>query len=339
MNRRAFLLSAVALPACGPTSINPKTMKFKNLPKALTIVSTRPPGKFVTPPPHCDVVAKHPQLLPLQSAALRLHPRKHLGLPVGASKIGGVFLANGPEHWPNCAEHDTFYIGCVQLTKQEFPEMPWPDQKDLFQLFLCPFDHDDGAYCPAVVAKWSSTLETVAQHPANPPNKPPTASYEPVECEFHPEPVIEYPDRWALSEALTTEIGLDSTLRPKFPQWLKEMKGEEDEDVNLTAYGWFLGCAPGTKIGGHFHWVQDPEPINCPKCNQPTELLITLASWEWDGGDYHRWKPDPLSRAKAEALGNGGDDHGMMFGDAGDIYVGVCRACPGWPVARQMQCS
>ena len=64
--------------------------------------------------------------------------------------------------------------------------------------------------------------------------------------------------------------------------------------------------------------------------------LLTIASWEWDGASYQRWRPE---EEHYEAGGLGIEDAGLMLGDAGSIYLFVCRTCPDWPVAQVFQSS
>jgi hypothetical protein len=290
-------------------------------------------SKFTTIPPPFDITAKYPELIRLQQTGVRLHPRKHSGLPLHSSKIGGVFYANSPNEWPFCEEHDSHYIGVIQLTKDDVPELGFPGDSDCFQMLMCPFDHED-AFCPAVAGRWLK-FGHAPQESQNPAFREPEYSYTPTECGIHPERVIEYPDFDELPESLANRIQEDASLVAPVREWLDE---PDSESASRTAYQWFLSGADGTKVRGYPRWVQFPAYPRCPKCHHPTEYLLTLASWEWDGGTYHRWKPDPLRRDDAR-LADGGDDHGMMLGDAGDIYLGVCRRCAGWPVAGSSQCS
>lgn len=294
-------------------------------------------GRFTTPPPPLDIAARYPGLARLRKAAVRLHPRKARNLPATASKLGGVLFFNGADDWPFCEEHETSFIGMLQLSKQDVPELGFPEGKDCFQLFMCPFDHHD-AYCPAFSLRWRNFSATASQYSRNPHHENPEEGYQyvPVECALHPETVVEYPQLEELPAKLGARIQKDESLGEALKDWLDDPFADW---APRHAYDSFLSAAEGTKVGGYARWVQYHEMPKCPSCGEPTTLLLTLSSWEWDGGSYHRWKPDPASRESSNLNADGGNDHDLMFGDAGSIYVGICRQCPGWPVARSFQCS
>jgi hypothetical protein len=64
------------------------------------------------------------------------------------------------------------------------------------------------------------------------------------------------------------------------------------EDLGVWAespYQMDLSVAPGWKIGGWIGWARGgPWVEPCPACGTPTEPLLTIASWEWDGGQRRR---------------------------------------------------
>ena len=94
----------------------------------------------------------------------------------------------------------------------------------------------------------------------------------------------------------------------------------------------------GTKLGGYPDWVQDPEYPRCPKCKTQMEHYVTIASTEWDGMSFHRWKP--VEEGLPDRAGDGHiEDARLMIGDAGNLYMFVCREHDTWPVAQVMQCS
>ncbi|OKJ94562.1 hypothetical protein AMK26_32585 [Streptomyces sp. CB03234] len=46
-----------------------------------------------------------------------------------------------------------------------------------------------------------------------------------------------------------------------------------------------ISTAPGWKTGGWTRWsLTDPKPRPCPECGTEEVPLLTIASWEWDGG-------------------------------------------------------
>ncbi len=334
MKRRRFIeisFSGCVLPGCSDES--------GKVPSPKNSFSQMKSTSFTTRPAPIDIAAKYPALVPLARITVRLHPRQQSNLPIIASKIGGTFHANDPASWPRCSVHETAHIGILQLLKDDVPELQFPDRSDLFQLTFCPFDHND-AYCPDIAGRWLSVEDTANQIETNPsyvwPSDKYAMDYNPKECAVHPERVTEYPRFEELPASLQEGIGRDFDL----VKAVREILEEPDEEwAPATSYNWFLSVADGTKVGGYINWIQGPEYPICPQCKNQTDHLLTLASWEWDGGTYHRWKPIE-SRAKGSVVSaDGGNDHGMMFGDAGAIYIGVCRRCEGFPVARSFQCS
>ena len=115
------------------------------------------------------------------------------------------------------------------------------------------------------------------------------------------------------------------------------MAGKHGKGDNpLGFYQTYLGSAPGTKLGGHPNWVQYPQwPLS--DRGYVMEHLLTVASWEWDGGDHPRWKP--MEDGNPNTSDGPTDDAGLMLGDAGDVYVCVSRREKNWPVKAVAQCS
>ena len=65
--------------------------------------------------------------------------------------------------------------------------------------------------------------------------------------------------------------------------------------------------------------------------------LLTISTWEWDGGNHKRWKP--IEDGDPNNPEGPNDDAGLMIGDAGDAYVFVGREEDGWPIKVVTQCS
>jgi hypothetical protein len=101
--------------------------------------------------------------------------------------------------------------------------------------------------------------------------------------------------------------------------------------------------ADGTKLLGYVHWSQDPEEPRCER-GHVMEHLLTIASAEWDGASWRRWRPveeqdlyERLWAARdpdAESLVY---PTGLMLGDVASKYVFVCRQCPDYPVRSIIQ--
>jgi hypothetical protein len=73
------------------------------------------------------------------------------------------------------------------------------------------------------------------------------------------------------------------------------------------------------------------------------ELLVMFASWQFDGVTWGRWCPiqerDVLAPGHNPDLEMVAAAMDVMFGDAGIMYVFVCRRCRTWPVQSFMQCA
>ena len=147
--------------------------------------------------------------------------------------------------------------------------------------------------------------------------------YLPRHCSVHPERVVEYPDLAELPEPLPAVVGA----------W--------EASTGTPIYQYLLSTAPGTKIGGHVAWIQEPEVPRCDAGHAMTHL-VTIASAEFDGGSWPRWLAVEdadawaASYPRREAVQNA---PAIMLGDMGSLYVFSCLRCPERPVASVFQCS
>jgi hypothetical protein len=102
-----------------------------------------------------------------------------------------------------------------------------------------------------------------------------------------------------------------------------------------------LSTTEGTKVGGYPDWVQDSAYPRCG-CNAEMEHLLSFASWEWSGNNWGRWVPIEdrsvlrLDYSKQASVHHA---HGCTFGDAGQMYVFVCRKHPEPRIRASMQCG
>jgi hypothetical protein len=294
-----------------------------------------------------------------------LHPRRGEEPKIDESKLGGSFLWPKEEPWPICDQdeialsddydwatpldlslghshtniwspshrkHNDTYVGVLQLTSDDFPEIAFPGQADLLQVLWCPRDHAyvGSPLCKIFWRKRGDILGAVKQ-PISPKN--PDEDLIPNPCCLHPEPVIEYPHITELSDQ----------ERKKLEAW--ENEGE-------YIYQFLLSVAPGFKVGGYPRWIQDPEVPTC-QCGRRTEHLLTIASSEFDPATAPRWCPlEDREVWEASQLTNYHDDKktheaaalaqvasGLTIGDCGSVYLFICRECEGWPVKSIFQCS
>ena len=295
-----------------------------------------------TPPSPVDVAALIPEFRALEKTTVRLNPRPGSTGPAD-SKIGGLFLWPQDQEWPHCDEHESAYVAALQIKKADFPEVVFPEETDLMQVLWCPNDHEPG-YCPAVRVVWrkqADVTKPVNEHPVSKPEE--YSNYVPRPCRLYPERIVEYPDPFeGLPEGVRDQLeslpqvaaALESNRALVTGNWSDH--GEADR-----LYQCSLSTAEGTKLGGYPDWVQDPWYPKC-QCGAPMEHLVSFGSREFDGETWFRWLPieerDVLTAENKIRLGVQ-EAANWMFGDAGNMYVFICRQCPGWPVVAGMQCS
>lgn len=299
-----------------------------------------------TPAPRIDIAAEIPAFAALAKQTVRLHPRSGPEPPANASKFGGRFLWPQDEPWPICTEpeweweepisppHKHVYIPVLQLRRDEFPELDFPEGTDLFQLLWCPNDHEVSVCAPVCKVLWRAEAEITTPLGQIPYPTPIEEDYRPHPCQLHPERVTEYPDGNELPEALSGIL----------QQW-------EAENENESIYFSELSTAPGTKLGGYPHWIQGSWIPDCD-CGHAMEHLLTIASLDFFGREWLRWCPIEDIQATSMsieelqvkyrylyALQSADRSTGIMLGDAGELYVFICRRCRDWPIASFMQCS
>ncbi|GGZ15271.1 hypothetical protein GCM10010387_04470 [Streptomyces inusitatus] len=91
------------------------------------------------------------------------------------------------------------------------------------------------------------------------------------------------------------------------PEHLRARVLELDQDFDRYPE---LACVLETKAGGYPAWIQSPDWPVCD-CGERMEHLLSIT----------------------------GDEHvDMDMGDAGGMYVFLCRRCPGLPVAHRYDC-
>jgi len=263
---------------------------------------------------------------------VRLHPRQG-NADLSASKIGGDILWPESEQWPTCAEHGCPYVPAIQLRKDDVPEIGFRRNTNLFQVLWCPNRHPD-YFCPIVKVFWRNSDRIKKPLPHCP--EPTTAErrYVPTPCVVHPERVVEYPDGGELSERDHELIELSDTINNAVSDLGVEPIGNWSVPNGVGTYYAWLSVAPGTKVGGHPGWVQDPPQLRCT-CNHPMEYLVSFSSHEFDGASWGRWLP--LSEryvlsAEYHKLAQVQCPAGWSFGDAGSLYLFICRQCDDWPI-------
>jgi hypothetical protein len=291
-----------------------------------------------------DIYREFPDLHSLGRKAFRLHPRRSDNLPAQCSKMGGQFINPAGMIWPHLDELP--YMPVLQIFKRDLllkeqlvsSVIPLPHAMECLQLLWLPgaeFDVDNWQtrsredYYPRIVVRWFDVEQVRTAVPHTVSKRDADAlgdSLFPAECLLTPEPILDYPHRWALS-------GYFEDLLLANPRFMQLAEEHGDVDNPLGYYQECIGAAPGIKLGGHPSWIQYPEWPMSDK-GLIMEHLLTIASWEWDGGTHWRWKPvedgDPASPEGPN------DDAGLMIGDAGDAYVFVA---PNGTAKVVTQCS
>jgi hypothetical protein len=285
-----------------------------------------------TPAPPFDVASLWPELAGSRRTTVRLHPRRDPEVGVDQSSLGGPMRWPDAEPWPDCSlphehygelgapmpEPGSRYVPVLQLFRSDVPELPFPSGADVFQLLWCPNDHSETYSVLCRAQWWPREVLTGGRVPL-------TATvhldgYVPNPCAVHPERVDEYPGYG----------DLPPDVEPRVGAW--------EMDVDEPAYQWLLSTAPGSKVGGHPHWFQDPQWPACP-AGHTMEHLLTVSDHEFDGGTWKRWMPieesgtwdgPPRERLRIQEPAD------LRLGMA-SIYVFLCRECPDWPIETVYQ--
>ncbi|MBA9003079.1 DUF1963 domain-containing protein [Thermomonospora cellulosilytica] len=294
--------------------------------------------RLTTPPKPVRIEQVFPELRSLARTTVRLHPRP--GRPgTTESSLGGPLLWPADEPWPHCAEFDRHYaferdlpseplplVPILQLFARDVPELPFPAGTDVCQVLWCPLDHDP-LYCPDVQVRWRDSASITRPRTEPPPVdlEYSADNYLPRPCALAPERVTEFPHY----------SDLDPELARRITAW-------EEQIERRWRYHYHLSVAPGTKVGGWVHWIQDPIWLTC-ECGHALEHLLTIASGESDGQSWKTWTPaeehpgmDANGRPRRRLDRRPAD---LMIGDVGDVYLFTCPQCEHRPITTLTQCS
>ncbi|MFE0642643.1 hypothetical protein ACFW2Y_13660 [Streptomyces sp. NPDC058877] len=237
-------------------------------------------------------------------------------------------LAAGPP-WP--AECPVPMLPVAQLFLRDVPLLRPPGQADLLQVLWCPYEHEPDCK-PATALFWRSTAE-VGDVLATPPEpyEADHPGYVPEPCVLAPEAITEYPN------------GLD--LGPELQRMLEDRNRWQAVDAVVDGsyaespcdfYFVHLGNAPGWKVGGWPPWGRtDPNPRYCAVCRVQMVPLLTIASWEWAGGEGHGWAPQEEQSAALAGPHHSGQGPSqptrVEVGSADNMQIYVCPASPEHP--------
>ncbi|MER5717189.1 hypothetical protein [Streptomyces sp. NPDC002132] len=213
-------------------------------------------------------------------------------------------------------------LAVAQLYRRDVPDLAGPADHDLLQVLWCPFDAHAGRHEPAVQLRWRRSAEVVDTLTDQPePEVVGSEGYVPAPCVMHPEQVIEHQDLDLLPHELQERIDA----------W----EGDEEElDEDSVLYRSDLSIAPGWKAGGFASGhAAGPDSMVC-ECGRPMNLLLTVASKEWDAGS-RSWIPLE-DRPTAEAMDANIPTH-VTVGRWGSMNVFACAHDPSHPARFSVQ--
>jgi hypothetical protein len=223
-------------------------------------------------------------------------------------------------------------VPVLQLRRDDFPEMPFFPDTDLFQLLWCPADHDDPVFVAKPFVFWRNARWVRKRLHTTPSPGAAEKTYLPKPCRLFPERVTEYPSMSDLPAQLREK------LEASDPEDLQDMLDGAVVSDPETLYDWELSVCPSTKVGGYVCWAQDAEVPACA-CGRPMEQLLTLADMEFDGGTYRRWLSE-----EDRGVWDGPTEKRLAVQDAphwglggGFLYLFICRRCRKWPVQSVYQ--
>lgn len=293
----------------------------------------------------------------LMKPAIRLHAVRDDTVTASDSHLAGPFLSNDLKTWPRCERHRTNLVGGLQLWRRdlivrpsviegelftglsipsvEVADMGFPKDRDVLQVFWCPFSHpqDQSAHH----LRWLNSSRASVGSTSNPAIRqpPPHLGMLPLPCRLHSEYHPDYPALWEAQQmAVWPEVYHDLQTRLKAGA-LAGLRQDEDgytpqECIN-GFYSDHLGAAGGTKWSGYPCWIQDPEVPNC-ECGSPMRHLLTVAS----SIDPTRGHLPVTVESKHPIEWNAE----LCMGDVGSVYYFICQKChEGTRFAAVFQCS
>jgi hypothetical protein len=299
-------------PARPPLAVEPASL-LGDVPSAHRqmaehVLAVNGPARFQSGPPPIDL-ARFTAFAPLAQVAVRLHPRRVADVDARTSHVGGPVLWPEGKPWPICPDHGEPMAVVAQLSRADVPELPFPNDSDLCQLFWCERAHGVRRH-PRAAVRWRMAATDLSARFAPAALSDDSApAWRPVVCGIWPERVIDYPGDYDVDAATAGEFARIEAAHPE-----------------LADYGPSLGAAPGFKVGGYPRWVQDPEQPACATCGQPMRLLLQADGWEYDGSSRRRWQPaEPAPASNDERLARIAPTM-PSFGD-GVVFIFACLDC------------
>lgn len=130
------------------------------------------------------------------------------------SHIGGPMLWPVDQRWPYCDgsahEHRRGtrlpFVGALQFYRKDFPELPFPVDADLLQVFLCTVDHDE--ICgPDVRLVWRDSTKVVEMIEEEPQPSVQEPFYAPTVNVFEPIRYVEHAESAERPVSTGSKIG------------------------------------------------------------------------------------------------------------------------------------
>ncbi|MFC7262698.1 hypothetical protein [Streptomyces lutosisoli] len=237
-------------------------------------------------------------------------------------------LDAGPP-WP--AECPVPMLPVAQLYLRDIPLLRPPGQADLLQVLWCPYDHNPG-HKPSTALFWRSAAEVGDVLVAPPePCEVNWWGYVPEPCLLAPEAITEYPNSLDLSPEMRLTV-------EDWSRWQAADVGVDSSYADYPAefYNGNLADSPGWKVGGWPPWGRtDPNPRYCGVCDVQMVPLLTIASFEWDGGELRGWAPyEDRAAAYADSHYAGQDPAQptkVEVGSTDNMQLYVCPTSPEHP--------
>lgn len=225
------------------------------------------------------------------------------------------------------ADHPVPMLPVAQLFLRDIPLLRPAGQADLLQLLWCPYEHEPDCK-PATALFWRSAAEVGDILVAPPePYEADYPGYVPEPCVLAPEAITDYPNSLELSPELLRML-------EDWSRWRAAGVDSSYEAFPSEFYSDHLGDAPGWKVGGWAPWGRtDPILRYCAVCEVQMVPLLTIASWEWDGGEGISWAPLE-DRAAADSYRGGPTPSQPTMVEVGrtdNMQIYVCPAAPEHP--------
>ncbi|MGW1027563.1 hypothetical protein ACWD4J_28355 [Streptomyces sp. NPDC002577] len=221
-------------------------------------------------------------------------------------------------------------VPVIQLFARDVPWLEFPQGKDVVQLLWCALVHDEdpaGVVLPKLY--WRNEAETAAGgllHDVPAPHKGEHEDdFVPRPCTVCPTPAVEYPSYDLPDELLTVVRPRLEALQERFGFWYTE-----------------VASALQNKLGGYPAWTQSPDWPHCGQGHRMEHLFSITgepAYGRWLPLDEHEpgtTQPKWNAPAVKEVLDTIGPE--LEIGDAGGVYIFMCRQCPDLPYAHRSDC-